>query len=1256
MSRDIQRLGVVGLVILGATVPATGEPVSVRNAENVAVNQLNSTGQAVLDADAVLGITRELEGDLDIYYTINFEPEGWAIIAADDVAYPVIAYSATGRQAYENASPSFLGWMANVKAEIAHAIQQDSQPLPEASVAWATLAVAPDEYLIRMEGREPDSGVEPLIQSTWGQGKMLDVWPWTHDDYNTQCPWEYTSFTHGTRCYAYTGCVATAMAQIMRYWQWPPCTDGSIPGYDPPHDCDHECSSRYDWMEVQCDDNCFYNWEDMPLGSDSDEIARLMMHIGVGVQMDYDCGGSTAGTCSDAPDAYAAYFRYIAPGDCTERADHPTNWGDLLRSELDAGRPVHYRGDDGGPVGHSFICDGYQTSGSDHFHFNWGWDGDHDGYYYLNDLTPSSYDFTIDQMALLGLRPDYPDEMWVDESYTPHSCGGHDCGYNAFSDLQTAIDWASGPTLIHVGDGTYGPLTILKPDITIAGEGPTTVLLTAVGLDDEGLPITVPAVRLIGAGNVRLENLAIWVVPLSPLSGAVGLECLGGAVTLDNCEIRREAGGPPVETIGLRSTAAHVTLTDCSFVQPLGPVAVPGGGLVSFGSQIQAEDCSFVGLQSSGNGAALWTQAGNVRLVSCLFAGNSGLRGGAVANTGTEQEFHNCLFTGNSAEDRGGAVYSWSAPEGQPTFVNCTLSGNTAFEGGGIRADDGVPTMANCILWGNTAPFGPQIGGAATVTYSCIEGGWAGEGNVAVDPLFVDADGPDDQFGTLDDDLHLLDGSPCINAGDDSAVPDDVATDFEGDDRFQQCRVDMGMDETPFFNGPDCNSNGVEDACDLATTPTVTIEILTDDYGHETTWELVEQGGDVVASGGPYGDDTLYTIVVDLEPGTYHDFTIYDSFGDGICCSYGEGYYRVFAGEELVCSGGDFAYQETCPGIGSGAADCNTNGVPDECDIFDGTSQDCNENAIPDECDVTSEDCNTNGVLDECDIGEGFSQDCNVNGVPDECDVTAGTSQDCNTNGVPDECDIAHFTWNVSENTTGVPDEVFAGPPDDDFAGIGGQIVTYDLGTGLALDTAGPDFNVYEVDYGGVEFHNIEDVSVSEDGADFYSVVGTEGPIVRITGDEMHGNDAFARSYDISAAGLSVVRYIRIDGLDDGPGGGTTGFDLDAIGIINVAGDCNANAVPDECDIAVGTSLDCNANQVPDECDLLDGGDFHADGDVDLGDFEVFYSVMSGPYTAITPPDPACIDAYREAFDFDFDGDVDLIDFTELQVSFDGGV
>ena len=137
-------------------------------------------------------------------------------------------------------------------------------------------------------------------------------------------------------------------------------------------------------------------------------------------------------------------------------------------------------------------------------------------------------------------------------------------------------------------------------------------------------------------------------------------------------------------------------------------------------------------------------------------------------------------------------MYNYSSSS--PTLTNCTFSGNSAKSRGGGMANSASssPAMRNCIIWSNTAPNGSQIdqsGGTATVTYSDVQGGWSGTGNINADPLFVrnPSPGADSVWGTADDDygdLRLRIGSPCIDAGSNAAVPTDTTTDLAGNPRF----------------------------------------------------------------------------------------------------------------------------------------------------------------------------------------------------------------------------------------------------------------------------------------------------------------------------------------------------------------------------------------------------------------------------------------------------------------------------------------
>jgi len=241
----------------------------------------------------------------------------------------------------------------------------------------------------------------------------------------------------------------------------------------------------------------------------------------------------------------------------------------------------------------------------------------------------------------------------------------------------------------------------------------------------------------------------------------------------------------------------------------------------------------------------------------------------------------------------------------------------------------------------------------------------------------------------------------------------------------------------------DCNANGIDDICDVGPCncgagenlpdAILTIEIFTDIFPAETTWELVEQTVGIIASGGPLDQpNTLFTQDVPICNASCYNFTIFDAFGDGICCALGNGFYNLVLDGVVIATGGAFTNAETVSNIGDcliGASlDCNANGSPDDCDLADGTSPDCNGNGIPDSCDIASgadTDCNGNGIPDECDLADGVSPDCNTNGIPDECDIGSGNSPDCNTNSIPDECDITDGTSfdNLPVAGDGIPDE-----------------------------------------------------------------------------------------------------------------------------------------------------------------------------------------------------------------------------------------
>jgi hypothetical protein len=206
---------------------------------------------------------------------------------------------------------------------------------------------------------------------------------------------------------------------------------------------------------------------------------------------------------------------------------------------------------------------------------------------------------------------------------------------------------------------------------------------------------------------------------------------------------------------------------------------------------------------SADNGGGMYSTADSSPIVtSCIFNSNKAAKGGGMYNSANcNPVITNCTFADNIATEEGGGI--WNDPGDEPF-----ASDNPA-----------APTITSCILWGNTAPAGSQIHcGWPTVTYSCVQDGWPGEGNIEDDPNFVDPDGPDNDPNTwADNDYHLSQFSPCIDTGD----PGELGTDqfdIDGEPRVMRGRVDMGADE---FTGiayvcGDLNCDGVRDGYDVS--------------------------------------------------------------------------------------------------------------------------------------------------------------------------------------------------------------------------------------------------------------------------------------------------------------------------------------------------------------------------------------------------------------------------------------------------------
>ena len=404
-----------------------------------------------------------------------------------------------------------------------------------------------------------------------------------------------------------------------------------------------------------------------------------------------------------------------------------------------------------------------------------------------------------------GIAPPAPKTLYVDLVATSGANAGTSWA-NAFTSLQSALAVSGAGDTIRVADGTYRPTS--STDRTISFSLRDAVAIhggyAGYGAPDPDSRDTVAYPTILSgdigtigstANNSYHVVIAIGVGPWTVLDGVTVT-----AGNADGTDYQLYGGG-------LLAVASSPMLINCTISgNSASGTSSRGGGMYNLSSSPMLISCTFSG-NSAGAGGGIYNSSSSPTLVNCAFRGNSssGGDGGGIYNSSSFPKLTNCTFSGNSAGGSGGGLYNSSS---SLTLVNCTISGNsaggTSFSGGAIYNVSSSLTLTNCILWGNTAWTDPQIGrtgGTLTITYSDIQGGYSGIGNISAEPLFIRAPwtGPDGAFGTTDDDLgdlRLREGSPVLNIGSNAAVSG-VSTDQAGNDRIQNGTVDLGAHEGP---------------------------------------------------------------------------------------------------------------------------------------------------------------------------------------------------------------------------------------------------------------------------------------------------------------------------------------------------------------------------------------------------------------------------------------------------------------------------
>lgn len=309
------------------------------------------------------------QNDIYKFYVFNINGDkGYVIVSSDDQIIPILAYSFEGGFNFDNMSPGQADFL-NYFNESIEFVKNNEMNVNEKAVSqWQELLYFNHNKDFQLKSTSPI-----LLQGiNWNQS-----WP-----YNSQCP-EDANAGYGLNGRVPVGCVATAMLQVMKYYNWPATGTGSKyhsswynGGYG--NITINFAQQTYDWASIPDQASSYVN----------PELGKINYHAGVAVSMGW--GPSGSGTLTNkVSEALKNYFKYSSSAQYVAKMNYTeTNWKNLIKQQVDAKKPMVYAGSpSSGGAGHAWNCDGYQD---DSFHMNWGWGGAGNGYYTLDNLTSTA--------------------------------------------------------------------------------------------------------------------------------------------------------------------------------------------------------------------------------------------------------------------------------------------------------------------------------------------------------------------------------------------------------------------------------------------------------------------------------------------------------------------------------------------------------------------------------------------------------------------------------------------------------------------------------------------------------------------------------------------------------------------------------------------------------------------------------------------------------------------------------------------------
>ena len=641
-------------ILLALTVTGmTASNVDTRAAQAKAVQFLNSQpGTRFMASSASLRLTHaeksSVKADANDFYVFNYDGGGYVIVAGDDRAEEILGYG-DGTLDMNRIPANMKWWLGQYKEQIEFLIKNPKLKVQRVSDSSSTMLRA--------------SVVQPLLTCEWDQ--MSPYW--------NQCP----SYG-GSTCL--TGCVATAMAQVMYYWKYPASLP-ALPKY----------TTNTRKISVAALPGTTLDWNSMTdtysnssSSASKTAVATLMRYCGQAVYMDYDNynnGGS--GAYTDDQLEGMKLFGYNSGATYIRRASYTTTqWTAMMLEDLQAQRPILYGGDDG-TYGHAFVVDGYDGS---KYHINWGWSGEDNGYFAISSfMIDSDYDFRQNQDMLYQVYP----EGTAIETYAPVMADASNVGTTSFK-----ATWTDQTSSENVTDYTLY-VQAFDPNCE-------TLLTESFG-----------GVTASNDGNSRIESKLDDYCDNAGWTGSYIYQAGGGGFKLGN-----SSNGGAITTPALDLSTCSGTIT------------------VKFNAKVYGSDATTLTV-SCGNASQTVSLTGTAADYAVVLNGVTAAAGQQVtlSSTGTKQRwylYHVEIVTGDDSGSKMRASESGDANSRIITGItskNYTVSGLN--EGGSYKFyveanyTDGTKKQSNVktvTLEGNVEPTPEIVVDPETLTMTAAVG------------------------------------------------------------------------------------------------------------------------------------------------------------------------------------------------------------------------------------------------------------------------------------------------------------------------------------------------------------------------------------------------------------------------------------------------------------------------------------------------------------------------------------------------------